>query len=164
MMQGKPLAKLSHAAQMKEKEMAVEAGQPRLKKARKSNGMFQLSPRSSPRSLEEVLRCLQDPTRRVVEVLQQRLPMWPWKPKTFCGSDWQEVWITTSYSGIGFAEAAVAELVREFAELGTELKVKFLSACEIHDTPRRALLKHKDDSGAPEHVFGDVCAQISAAS
>ena len=161
-MQGTPLAKLSHAAQMKKKEMAVEAGQPRLKKARKSNGMFQLSPRSSPRSLDEVLRCLKDPTRRVVEVLQQRLPMWPWKPKTFCGSDWQEVWITTSYSGIGFAEAAVAELVREFAELGTELKVKFLSACEIHSTPRRALLKHKDDSGAPEHVFGDVCAHISA--
>ena len=138
------------------------ADQPPLKKAKLSNGLFNLSPRSSPHSLEEVLQCLQDPTRRVVEVLKQRLPMWPWKPNTFCGRDWQEVWVTTSYSGIGFAEAAVAELVREFAELGIELKVKFLSACEIKGIPRQALLKHKDDCGAPEHVFGDIMSQIPA--
>jgi hypothetical protein len=101
--------------------------------------------------------CFKDPVARIANLLRQT---WPGLRKLHggCGpQDWQEVWITTSYSGIGFPEAAIAELVHELGEVDLELKVRFLSAFEIDDIPRRALLQHKQ---GPEHVFGDITSRI----
>ena len=116
-----------------------------------------LPPRMGPKSLADVLQCLKDPVGRIAKVLRHR---WPNLSQLHGGSStdaWQELWITTSYSGIGFAEASIVELQRELAAIGLTVKVKFASACELEEVPRQALLQHKH---GPEHVFGDITSRI----
>ncbi len=63
---------------------------------------------------------------------------------------WQELWITTSYSGIGFPEAPVDELQQELAAIGLTVKVKFASVCELEEVTCKAVLQHKH---GPEQRF-----------
>ena len=116
-----------------------------------------LPARKSPQTIEDVLKRFTDPVDRLTMLLRQK---WPGLKQIHggCGAqDWQEVWFTTSYSGIGFPEAAISILVKELAAVGLELKVRFVSACEIDEVPRRALLQHKH---CPDHVFGDITSRI----
>jgi len=109
-----------------------------------------------PRNLSEVLGVLRPAVAKVVEVAREAGMM---LNDRLAGTDWEEVVVTTSYSGMGCAEAAISMVRHHLLEIGIVAKVTMFSATDINAICRAVLLRHKAES-ASEHVFGDVLDRI----
>ncbi len=75
--------------------------------------------------------------------------------KVLRGAGWDHVLVTTSYSGIGCAEAALSWIRDAFQDAGVSLAVRFHAATDISAVCRKALASHVPGS-RPEHIFGNV--------
>ncbi|MCP4240020.1 MAG: hypothetical protein GY772_05620, partial [bacterium] len=79
------------------------------------------------------------------------------------GGGWDHVVVTTSYSGIGCAEAALAWIRDAFQDAGVSLALHFHSATDISAVCRKVLASHVRGS-RPEHIFGNVQASVPAST
>jgi len=70
-----------------------------------------------------------------------------------------DVFINTSYSGMGSPEMVVPQLQREFRQQGVQLKVTCFRAAEWCEHGRRFLMEHKPAS-RPLHIQTDICLRL----
>ncbi len=71
------------------------------------------------------------------------------------GAGWDHVVVTSSYSGMGCPEAALAWIRDALKDVGIALDVRFHGASDVSGVCRKVLRLHKPGSRA-EHIFSDV--------
>ncbi len=74
----------------------------------------------------------------------------------------RNIQVSTSYSGMGCAEAVCPMLKAALRTVGVETSFQIHSATDTNSTCRRVLLQHQEDS-RPEHVFFDVLDRLPPA-
>ncbi len=109
-----------------------------------------------PGTLEGVLNVLAEPVATFLGLVSDKLP----NPSRIAGVDWDVLCFTTSYSGIGCAEATMSMLQTQLRGHGKDISVRYYRAVDAAHHCREALLNHAPDAGSPEHVFADILARI----
>ena len=134
----------------KKRRAALEtAAEPRQKQSKRL-AASQLP--DGPQSLREVLSVLRPAVAKVVETAQAAGLMLSGR---LAGEGWEEVVVTTSYSGMGCAETAISMVRQHLLEMGISATVKMHSATDVNATCRKEMLGQKAES-ASEHIFKDV--------
>lgn len=104
-----------------------------------------------PRNLEEVLSCRFAVAAVDQHARQAGVDLRRESPSTLG----QVTYVTTSYSGIGTAEVAVAEVARQLSVTGSAVTFKMHGAVERDPRCLEALQLHRSCSKS-EHIFRDV--------
>ena len=111
--------------------------------------------RPGPHNLEEVLSCRFAVAAVDQHARQAGVDLRRKSPSTLG----QVTYITTSYSGIGTAEAAVAEVARQLSLTGSAVNFKMHGAVERDPRCLEALQLHRSCSKST-HIFNDVTDRI----
>jgi hypothetical protein len=111
--------------------------------------------RHGPSDLRSLLLMPQALAAAVVSAIRGIVPDF----QEFRCSKWQKVRVTTSYSGMGIPEEAVAAIRWHLRQLGVTLEVEFYSACEMSETCRQALGSKRDSTRA-QHIFGNLLDRL----
>lgn len=109
-----------------------------------------------PANLEEALLCLGDVAERVVaRAAAAKVDL----ARADTDTLGQIIWLTSSYSGMGCAEAAAGAVRRHLADRGVKLIVRAHSATDYAPLCRQVLLAHRADA-APAHIMANILDRI----
>jgi hypothetical protein len=114
-----------------------------------------MHPPEGPKTWEDVANWPQAVLPRLTQHVLKKCNLDP-----LTGLDQMTVVMTTSYSGIGSAEWAMAFIKKAFESYNCYVEVEFYSACDFAPSCRRMLQQHREP---PKHIFGDLQDRVPAA-